>query len=87
MNCHCVGEEEWDRHHNEHLPSINTECAVTARTKASQRTLCSADGAPVRLWQAVSHSMSSNGRLSNSSTAQSRQWFTEEAIEGRIGND
>lgn len=63
MNCHCVGEEEWDRHHNEHLPSINTERAVTARTKASQRTLCSADGAAVRLWQAVSHSMSSQLHL------------------------
>lgn len=63
MNCHSVGEEEWDRHHNEPLPSINTECTVTARTNASQRTLCSAHGTAVRLWQAVSHSMSSNGRL------------------------
>lgn len=38
--------------------------AVTARTNASQRTLCSAHGTAVRLWQAVSHSMSSNGRPS-----------------------
>lgn len=49
MNCHCVGEEEWDRYHNEHLLSINTVCAVTARTNASQRTLCSADGTAVRV--------------------------------------
>lgn len=27
MNCHSVGEEEWDRHRNEPLPSINTECS------------------------------------------------------------
>lgn len=63
MNCHCVSEEEWDRHHNEHLPSINTECAVIARTNASRRTQRLADGTAVRLRQAVSHSMSSNRRL------------------------
>lgn len=61
--------------HDEHLPSINTEFAVTARTNASQRTRCSVDGTAVRLWQAVSHSMSSHGRLSQKFIYSA--WLTE----------